>query len=226
MQKIGVFEKIGKFLKRNAYYVLLIACIAAVGTMVTLTVINESAVEVQGPSVNNPDNGGNGDLNVDVTPGGNDKPIEDVVVKPDPKPEVIVFSSPVQEITGTKEYAMDTLVFSQTNNQWECHDGIDYFAAAGTSVTAVYGGTVESVNSDALHGNVVTVNHGDGLVTVYANLGEVSVKAGDSLDKGEVIGTVGNSGLVEIADGDHLHFETILNGENVDPTAYFAESDK
>ena len=251
MQKTGICMRVGQFLKRNAYYVLLIACIAAVGTMVTLTVINESTnVEVQAPGPSD-GNGGETDDTVNTTPGndnnaGNDQTTggngndsgndvgngdqttggDNGNVTPDPEPEVVVFCAPVAEVTGTKEYAMDTLVFSQTNNQWECHDGIDYYASAGASVSAVYGGTVVEVTSDALYGNVVTVDHGNGLSTVYANLGEVSVAQGDTLTKGQALGTVGNSGLIEIADGDHLHFEAVLNGENVDPTTYFADSDK
>ena len=229
MQKTGIFDKIGKFFRRNAYYVLLIACICAVGTMVTLTVISESvdagieAPEDQGGvDVNASPDGGNNDSAV----GGETNNDQEVGGTEQPKPDLIVFTAPVAEITGVKEYAMDTLVFSSTHNQWECHAGIDYFAPAGTEVVAVLAGTVQSVASDALHGNVITVDHGDGLITVYANLGEVSVEVGQTVKTGQVIGTVGNSGLIEIADGDHLHFETMLKGETVNPDVYFADGNK
>ena len=232
MQKTGIFEKIGKFFRRNAYYVLLIACVCAVGTMVTLTVISESVdAGIEAPDNQGGDStvdggndiGGNGDVSVDNGSNSDDLPTDD---GPQAVPEVIVFASPVKGATATKEYAMDTLVFSATNNQWESHSGIDYYAEAGTEVLAVFGGKVESVVNDALHGNVITVDHGDGLITVYANLGEVNVSEGQSVLKGQVIGTVGNSGLIEIADGDHLHFETMLKGEVVDPNYYFDDGNK
>ena len=232
MQKSNIFSKIGQFFKRNVYYVLLIACIAAVGTMVTLTVIEESRdVQVQAPG-NDSTLDGNDQTTINPSPDVNPSPDDGKVDAGDGNDnkgdEVvsIVFTAPVSGATSTKGYSMDTLVFSKTNNQWECHDGIDYFAEAGTSVVAVFGGTVESVTSDPLHGNTVTINHGDGLKSVYANLGEVTCTQGQSIAKGASVGTVGNSGLIEIADGDHLHFEVTVNGENVDPTTYYTESDK
>lgn len=230
MQKTNILSKIGQFLKRNVYYVLLIACIAAVGTMVTLTVIEESSdVQVQAPGGDSTQNNGGDQTVINPSPDVIPKPDDGKVDAGDDKDDevvTIIFTAPVASATSTKGYSMDTLVFSQTNNQWECHDGIDYFASAGSSVVAVYGGTVESVTNDPLNGNVVVINHGNGLKSTYANLGEVTCTAGKSVVKGASIGTVGNSGLMEIADGDHLHFEVTLNGESVDPTTYYSESDK
>ena len=80
---------------------------------------------------------------------------------------------------------------------------------------------VESVEQDDLMGTVVTVSHGDGTRTVYANLADTpAVKAGDRVELGAVIGAVGDTALCEVGQGTHLHFSITMDGASVDPLRY------
>ena len=68
----------------------------------------------------------------------------------------------------------------------------------------------------------MTIDHGQGYETVYSNLLSAEfIKQGDTVKKGQTIGTVGSSATFEIVDEPHLHFEMLLDSENVNPTTYW-----
>ncbi|NLZ52876.1 MAG: M23 family metallopeptidase [Thermoanaerobacteraceae bacterium] len=119
-------------------------------------------------------------------------------------------------------FAMDTLVYSKTLEQWNSHNGIDIAADLGTPVKAAMEGTVAEVRSnDPKLGVVVILEHGSGIQTLYGNLHtDKLVKKGDTVDKGQVIGAVGKTAPFEIEDPPHLHFEVIKDGKNIDPEQY------
>jgi murein DD-endopeptidase MepM/ murein hydrolase activator NlpD len=94
------------------------------------------------------------------------------------------------------------------------HEGIDIDAEVGEPVKAALGGVVEEVRKDDYFGNIIVIDHGKGLKTVYGHLGEVKAVVGREVTQGEVIGSVGNTG---ISTGAHLHFEVWRNGKAVDP---------
>lgn len=99
------------------------------------------------------------------------------------------------------------------------HTGLDLVTSPGTDVYAAADGVVTAVNrSEKGQGNTVRIEHGSGYETLYAHLGSMSVRKGQRVRRGEVIGRVGSSGL---AFAPHLHYEVILNGEYVDPINYF-----
>lgn len=99
------------------------------------------------------------------------------------------------------------------------HKGVDFSAKTGTPVIATASGTVEKVESlKGGYGNYIQIKHDDQYQTLYAQLSEMDVKAGDKVDKGQLIGKVGNTGQ---STGPHLHYEVIKNGEKVDPKGYF-----
>lgn len=103
------------------------------------------------------------------------------------------------------------------------HPGLDFAAPRGTEVFVTAPGYVISVkrtNLQAGYGNYVDVNHGNGFITRYAHLDEISVRTGQKLTKGKVLGTVGSSGG-SIA--PHLHYEVIRDGDQVDPAHYLME---
>lgn len=113
------------------------------------------------------------------------------------------------------------LTYDATMRDWRTHEGIDIMAPLGETVTAAHAGSVESIVQDDLYGTVVTVSHGDGGRTVYANLAEVpAVSVGDRVEAGDVIGAVGATALGEIGQGTHLHFAVTVDGENVNPLDY------
>ena len=120
-----------------------------------------------------------------------------------------------------KGYAMDNLVFSETLQEWVVHKGIDIKAPRTTVVKSAEEGTVQSIKNDPRYGLSVIVEHRDGYKTIYANLLTTEfISEGEKVEKGQSLGTLGNSATFEIADEPHLHFEMLKDGENIDPTLY------
>ena len=100
------------------------------------------------------------------------------------------------------------------------HSGADYSADSGAKVTSVAAGRVALTGDFFFPGNSVFVDHGDGLVSMYFHLSEIEVAEGDDLERGQVVGRVGQSGR---ATGPHLHFGIRWHGARVDP-GYLIES--
>jgi murein DD-endopeptidase MepM/ murein hydrolase activator NlpD len=99
------------------------------------------------------------------------------------------------------------------------HEGIDFSAPVGTPVFATGNGIVESVTRSGRGlGNRILIDHGFGYKTLYACMDELHVRRGQQVVRGEVIGTVGDSGL---SVAPHLHYEVHLNGEAVNPINFF-----
>lgn len=99
------------------------------------------------------------------------------------------------------------------------HSGMDFTAPSGTDVYATGNGTVVSVlSSKRGMGNHIIINHGFGYTSVYAHLDRFNVRTGQKVNRGDVIGFVGNTGL-SIA--PHLHYEIKLNGNTVNPVNYY-----
>ena len=129
----------------------------------------------------------------------------------------IKFTAPVNgEIL--REFAKDSLVYSNTLEEWITHKGVDIKADKTTVVKVAANGKVESIKNDPRYGLTVIVSHSGGYKTVYANLLTAEyVVEGEEIEAGQTIGTVGNSSSFEIADDYHLHFELIKDGEYLNP---------
>lgn len=100
------------------------------------------------------------------------------------------------------------------------HDGLDIGAAANAPVQAPAQGRVTSVGFDSKLGNVVKLDHGFGIETLYGHLAKALVKDGQRVKRGDVVGLVGSSGL---ATGPHLHYMVKVNGQTFDPTKYILD---
>lgn len=99
------------------------------------------------------------------------------------------------------------------------HEGMDYTAPVGTPVYATGNGTVETANrSRRGSGNTIVIDHGYGFQSVYAHLDEIRTYRGRSVSRGDIIGTVGNTGL---SSGPHLHYEVRYNNQPVNPINFF-----
>lgn len=121
----------------------------------------------------------------------------------------------------SKEYAKDSLVYSDTLKEWITHTGIDYKADKTTVVKSAEAGEVTAIKTDPRYGITVIIKHQDGFETRYANLLTAEyVKVGETVNKGQTIGTVGNTASFEILDDYHLHFEMLKDNEYVDPNLY------
>ena len=97
------------------------------------------------------------------------------------------------------------------------HDGVDIKARAGEEILAAAGGTVIFAGRQRGYGNVIMVDHGAGIVTVYAHLFYACVRKGDRVGAGATIGRAGKRGT---ATGVHLHFEVRRRGVAIDPAPY------
>ena len=118
-----------------------------------------------------------------------------------------------------KAYAKDNLVYSETLQEWTTHLGIDIKADKTTVVKAAEAGSIKTIKNDPRYGLTIIIEHDDGYQTVYANLlSSEFVIEGEKIDKGQSIGTVGNTATFEIADEPHLHFEILKDGVQIDPT--------
>ena len=101
------------------------------------------------------------------------------------------------------------------------HRGLDYAGAAGSPVIAPAAGRVALVGRVSqgfrVHGNVVGIDHGQGVISIFMHLSRINVKEGDFVKAGQLIGAVGSTGA---ATGPHLHWGLYVNGQSVDPTPW------
>jgi murein DD-endopeptidase MepM/ murein hydrolase activator NlpD len=97
------------------------------------------------------------------------------------------------------------------------HTGLDFRAATGDPVRATANGKVVSSGWTGGYGRMVEIDHGNGLSTRYGHLSEINVKVGDLIKIGQVIGAVGSTGR---STGPHLHYETRIDGDAVDPQKF------
>lgn len=121
-----------------------------------------------------------------------------------------------------KDFADDSLIYSNTLEEWTTHLGIDIKADKTSIVVASEAGKIESIKNDPRYGLTITIDHGNNYKTVYSNLLTTEfVQLGESVEKGQTIATVGDTASFEILDEPHLHFEMYKDGNAVNPTLYF-----
>lgn len=115
------------------------------------------------------------------------------------------------------EFSNGELVKSSTSGIWQTHNGMDILAEITTPVLAMTDGTITKVYEDALLGICVTIDHTD-FTANYCNLDSgVLVTEGATIEKGGIIGTVGDTAISESALESHLHLETLQGGKYVNP---------
>lgn len=123
-----------------------------------------------------------------------------------------------------RPHDIESLSYDVTLRDWRTHDGVDIAAPLGATVSAACAGSVIAVEEDSLYGTVVSIEHADGFVSVYANLADMpTVAVGDWVEPGDIIGSVGSTALCEIGQATHLHFAMKQHGESVDPLEYMPE---
>lgn len=98
------------------------------------------------------------------------------------------------------------------------HDGLDIAAKSGTPIKSYSSGKVIDAGYNKELGNFIYVDHGNGLITKYGHASKISVKKGDIVSSGTILGEVGQTG---VATGNHLHFSASRNGKSVDPESLF-----
>lgn len=151
-----------------------------------------------------------------------EKPVDAVPTLPE-------FTSPVSGYL-MKVHSIDVPIFSATMNDFRTHIGVDITASVGEDVHAAAPGVIKDIWEDPMEGNCVSISHEGGGETIYKNISATladNIAVGYTVSAGEVIASVGDTSMVELADDSHLHFELIIDGMHVDPAKYieFPESD-
>ena len=106
---------------------------------------------------------------------------------------------------------------SPTTGRRTLHKGLDIANKIGTPVIAPARGTVTFAGWDKAYGKSIIISHGNNIVTRYAHLNDIKVKQGQTVQRSEVIGALGNTGR---STGPHLHYEVMIGGVPVNPMRY------
>ena len=217
----GGGNKVLAFFKRNIYFVLIIVCVLAIGTMITIAAVNGSKDNTNDdPTVNGGVNDDDDDIN-----GGGDKDDDDDKDDED-ETKTFALGTILDDYTVDIGFSNTELVFNPTMQHWATHEGIDMLAAAGSTVYCPFDGKVKSVDTDNFYGTTVVISHEGGYETTMRLLDEVTVAAGSEVKEGDKIGVISADALAEIAQGAHLHLELTKDGVKVDPAQYMQEGDK
>lgn len=135
--------------------------------------------------------------------------------------------SPINSPEVLKWYSSTELFYNSTLKQWESHRGVDLTSSTSSDVVSVLDGTVTDCSYSYQNGYCITIDHGKGLVTMYCSLkSSDAVKEGDVVTRGQKIGEISTSASNEAEEGNHLHFQVQLNGQNVDPANYLTFENK
>ena len=253
-EKKGFSKKLNAFFAGKGFYIVLLLCAVLVGTSFWLvgrgsradverdpvkeTNITASAQETAPPQgsipVMNTEEDERLPLGTGVLPAaeGEEVPEAQAPAVQEEMPDVPVSvneSAPqfIRPVNGVllRGFSAEALSYDRTMADWRVHRGWDIACAAGEPVLAVSGGTVTAVYEDDLLGTVVEIDHGNNVVSVYANL-DVSpaVGVGQTVSCGDTVGAVGTTALAESGEEAHLHFAMRRGGSTVDPAEYVPET--
>ena len=142
---------------------------------------------------------------------------KNIITRPYLEDEIVIVRH-FYDYQGTEDEQKNSLIYYE--NTYIPNSGIDYQGKEAFDVVSVLDGQVTKVMDNNLLGKIVEITHEDNLVSVYQSLGEVMVKEGDSVLQGQVIGKSGEANISKDL-GNHLHFELIHNGINVNPENYY-----
>lgn len=161
------------------------------------------------------------------------KPTTETPSEPEKKPEN---TSPVENnlpsfvlpVSGvlSKKHDSEMQVHSSTMNDYRVHIGVDIVTEANAPVYAAADGTVSKIWKDELMGYSMAIKHSGNSYTIYQNLSQTlpdGIKEGTSVRSGQLIASVGDSAMIEVAEEPHLHFEMTVADLAVDPLKYFNE---
>lgn len=229
-------NRVKKFFRDKGYYIVLALCICAVGVsgyifisgaIAEKNALSEPALSVATSAVvperksaepSAAKSGSAGAVQKSRPAGAAAKAVES-----DEKVFAAAAAIRVWPISGQTlaGYAMEQLSYNPTTQDWRTHDGVDLAATLGESVRAACAGTVTSVYDDEYLGTTVTIRHDGGYETRYSNLAAMpTVSAGDTVAAGDVIGSVGQTALLEAGAQPHLHFSVCCGGQSIEPAEF------
>ncbi len=234
MQKKNLFVKLKEDKGARAIALTVTIMLLVLTAIIITTVVANRAAQnenlppddSQQAGVNDPNNDETPNENPNENPGDNTQKPDDSQTGADVLPERFLLP-----VSGVMQQKHDSAlqVFSPTMGDYRVHLGIDIGTVEGASVSAMADGTVTQVWEDVLMGQCVAVKHGGDCYTVYKNLSvelPESTVVGATVKAGDVIGTVGESAMVEVAEEPHLHLEMTVGGLQVNPLDYLDEEAK
>lgn len=220
-------KKLRKIKAEQVVSIVAVVIVLTLAVVLTVTAVNNRAKknELPSPNLSEEPDAGQKTPGAD-TPKGTDK-TPDATSEPTVKEEVPpTLALPVSG-SLSKGHSVDVQVFSKTMNEYRTHLGIDISTAEGADVRAAADGSVAKIWADPMMGYCVALEHAGECVTVYKNLAETlanGIEEGAGIKAGQLIGSVGDSAMMEIAEEPHLHMEVTVKGLQVDPMEYFAKS--
>lgn len=239
-------HRLGDFMEGKGFYIVLFLCVAAIG--ISGYYLFSGLTGAAGGFGSDPAAAVSGQVEMakdqpekktptDQNP-GKDQAAEDAAkteepVKKEENPAPQKETTPNEETAAStayvwpvqgevaRDFSLEVFAYDATMGDWRTHDGLDIAADLGSPVCACGTGTVTDVTRDPMLGMIVTVDHGRGMESRYANLAEsVNVQVGDAVEAGTVLGTVGTTAISESASPSHLHFEMIEYDVSIDPLNY------
>ena len=217
----GSEKKKGMTKEKKFYLFTAIGCALTMVGIILLAVLLPNKT-VDEPTLNAPQNSaqeGGGDVNQEVN-GDNDSTTNEPVVN-----TPVGMMMPLETVSIANDYGF---YHNKTLNNYYEHKGVDFSAEVGAEVLAVQDGVIESIyKDDVLTGTEITVDHGNGVKTVYrfVTVNE-DLTVGTEVKRGDCIATVAEARGEEYKDGAHLHFEVKKGGETIDPAEYLTFEEK
>ena len=246
-RKPSIFEKIADFVTGKGFYLIVLACVAAIG--LSGFVLMRSVQRGLGDDPEDQPAGGAAHIVVTPTPDATRRPqysaapspsaaasaqpsptpspsaAPEPAATPEPEPASVplVFTWPVSGAVIVP-FSVDVLAYDETMGDWRTHSGLDIAADLDTRVLCTAAGTVSAIYDDPLMGTTVIVEHGSGLTSLYANLADTpAVQVGDEVYTGTIVGAVGDTAPAESGRASHLHFALYQDGQAVNPEDYLPE---
>lgn len=244
-KKSGFMDKVSDFVAGKGFYIILVLCAAAIGVSgyVLFFTGNDVSEEEPLPISNVAPNVPRVETPVALpeenvpAPATNEEAIPEKpadVPKEEPQPakkanaeaQVPVAAAPVAEsfispVTNGKVlrgFSGDQLVKDETMGDWRVHGGVDIACADGNKVCSIGDGKVSKIFHDEMTGYCITIDHGNGVVsTVRGLMKNATVKEGDTVKKGSVIGGGGSTNVTESKMEPHIHLEVTKDGAMIDP---------
>ena len=216
-QQNGSEKKKGMSKEKRFYLVTAIGCALTLTGIILLAALLPNKNGVEDPTLNAPQSSVQGG---DAEVGGGDSAPDEPVVN---TPQDMLM--PLETVAIVNDYGF---YHNKTLNNYYEHTGMDFSAEVGAEVLAVQDGVVESIyKDDVLTGTEITIDHGDGVKTVYRFVtADENLTVGTAVKRGDCIATVADATGEEYKDGAHLHFEIKKDGKAVDPAAYLTFEEK
>lgn len=199
--------------RRLKPYVIPVLLIIAIFGLLAGTVILGTSLKEEKPKEEKEPTSYTSDTILEQQPVINTKKI---IINPYKDPSVTIGKGYYNYKADAKDQEKSIIYHDNTYLQ---NSGTDFISEKVFDVLAVLDGNVTNVKEDETLGKVIEIKHDNGYVSIYQSLSEISVKKGDIITQGQVIGKSGTNELDKDM-GNHLHFELYVNGQIVDPTLY------